>query len=392
MKRLYKISLGIVLVFLLLVILSSNSKKPKTGDSAPVSAQHNFSIANVTKPYGKITIVGDMAFSGFFDPALEYNEDGSVGWMAYSSITMSYINTAIATTTDQGKTWTHVTTVNPSVNDTLMFFGKSTKGLWQNEVSTLVHDPDDPDREWKLYWHKYFSRPPHTPSDRLFTHGWIAYKYASSPEGPWSDEIPLFGAGEFPPAPHSVKYNLNLLDSDLKAMVAYTEPGSLYKDGVLYLSLTAHPRDNPSKNIVILLASMDHGGTWQYKGKLLNNKDALGFGYTYFTGSALFASGNETFLLASPFRSDLYNGTMIFEFDDLSNGLLKRDAQGELIVKVYIPLSFGYQGGQADYDPYNTIGGIITSELAVSPGQFKSWNQLERTPDTMVLQDTQVFV
>lgn len=178
--------------------------------------------------------------------------------------------------------------VNTSNDDKVTLHEQDIEGSWWNEVSTLVHDPDDPGREWKLFWHKYFAK--HIPGagahNRVLQYGWIAYKYARDPAGKWSEEIPLFGAGRFPLEPYKTKINLNKLHRDLKKFIAYTEPGSIYKDGVLYLSLQGHRFIN-DRNIakIILIASEDHGGTWSYIDTLLENKDAQKFGTTYFSGS-----------------------------------------------------------------------------------------------------------
>jgi len=106
---------------------------------------------------------------------MEYNLDGSVGYLicsgleqpqeSISSPHVKYIHTHLAKTTDHGKTWKFIKRVTESTPDTVEspFFAKAHKlgssaiqGMWHHEVPTLVYDPDDPGREWKVFWHKYF--------------------------------------------------------------------------------------------------------------------------------------------------------------------------------------------------------------------------------------------
>lgn len=139
--------------------------------------------------YEKINIIGETAKNGVFDLALEYNKDGSTGWMAYSAINApNYISTHIAKTIDNGKTWSFIAKVNPSYDDVVNLKGREIDGTWFNEVPTIVYVPDDPGKEWKLYWHKYFHKKNHgnkrEGQGRVLQFGWVAYKYAPDPSGP----------------------------------------------------------------------------------------------------------------------------------------------------------------------------------------------------------------
>ena len=191
-------------------------------------------------PYERIEIIGEPSPAGIYDPSVEYGEDG-IGWMAYSAIPWVgdnwCVETHLAKSNDHGKTWEFVSNVNPCFTDSIVEGGKLIKGKWRYEVATILHDPDDPGKEWKLFAHRFFIIPPDADDDRIFKHGWFAYKYATNPAGPWSEEIPLLGAGEFVTSNYNVKINLNSLSPELKDIKFYTEMGSLYKDGVIYLSM-----------------------------------------------------------------------------------------------------------------------------------------------------------
>lgn len=342
-------------------------------------------------PYEKITIIGETAKSGVADPSIEYDQNG-IGWMAYSAVDgtgkFSHVSTHLAKSTDHGKTWAYVSTINPSTRDMLYptlpvmikKYGSKIEGTWFQEVCTLVHDPNDPGKEWKLFWHKYFMRPKLGAAGRMLQYGWIAYKYASDPAGGWSEEIPLFGAGIFPLKPYKARFNLNKLHPDLAEFVTYTEPGSLIKDDVLYLTLQGHIIKGKT-NIanIILIASHDHGKTWKYVSTLLKHEDAHDFGGIWFSASSLVEEGGRVFLFACPedpkskFRH--HRGTVIFEFDDITRGKLKRNKKGNLIVHKYLKPSLT-SGGQSDYDQQNTYGGIVMFQLnfAAYPKVYQIFN------------------
>ncbi|MFB0563300.1 MAG: hypothetical protein ACETWM_19030 [Candidatus Lokiarchaeia archaeon] len=327
--------------------------------------------------YERINIVGETAKKGVYDLSIEYDEDGT-GWLAYTALdwinTKRYLHTHLAKTTVHGKTWTYVKRVNVCKEGSVTLRnGREVRGIWRPEVPTLVHDPDDPGKEWKLFWHKYFAKfPCNKPEHRMPGYGWIAYRYASDPAGPWSKEIALFG-GIAPFPPFKVEINLNKFSPDLKNVLTYTEPGSLVKDGVLYLSLQAieNGGQKSSHFKTILLSSYDHGKTWKYAGTLTDYKDAAHLSAVTLTASSLAQEKGRAFLLISPTKKMGSNrqGTYIFEFEDISKAKLKRDKNGKLIVHKYLKPSIevgkaGSDAGESDYDEHNTYGGIIMCQAA----------------------------
>ena len=332
------------------------------------------------RAYEKITIIGESAANGVYDPSLEY--DNGTGWMAYSAVEApKYVHTHLAQSADHGKTWTHVSVINRAVDGTIVMDNTEIQGVWRHEVPTLVYDPEDTGREWKLFWHKYFTKPPYNEEDRLFQYGWIAYKYAPQPEGPWSEEIPLFGAGLFPPEPYDPLIKLSNLHRDLREYIVYSEPGSLCRDGVLYMSLNGHYiKEGENIGRIVLIASYDHGDTWEYISTLLTPEDAQHFNGIYFTGSSLVEDHGRLFLLACPENpADRmhHRGTCIFEFEDIKKGKLKRDKNGLLVLKYIQPTRTS--GGQSDYDEQNTYGGIVMAQIdaAAYPEVFQIFNTKE---------------
>jgi len=361
-----KILIIIAIIIVLFFAFNIIRNKGKSRQEPPEITLQNY--PTIRGPYEKIDIIGETAKNGVGDPSIEYDNNG-IGWMSYSGAEDKKVHTHLAKSLDNGKTWTFIQEINHAEDDVITLDGKQIDGGWHNEVSTLVHDPDDPGKEWKLYWHKFFSA-----DKRILQYGWIAYKYASDPSGPWSEEIALFGAGPFPLEPYKTKIDLSELHSKLEDIIVYTELGSLYKDGTLYFTLQGHEKGGNVK--IVMIASNDHGETWKYLNTLLEGKDSERFGGSYFTGSSLVEENNRFFLFVSPEVAESkgekfqHKGTVIFEFEDIKKGSLKKDKSGNLIVHKYLEPTLP-AGGLSDYDEDNTNGGILIFQIdtsVVKPG------------------------
>lgn len=336
-------------------------------------------------PYTELVIAGEAAPNGIYDPSVEYDASGT-GWLAYSGVRagpQGEVETHIARSDDKGASWKHVTTVNTvSPASAVLPDGKRITGKWWQEVSALVHDPGDPGREWKLYWHRYITHMPHrTDEDRLFAFGWIATRHAPSPEGPWSEETALIGAGPFPLPPFETEFKIGDLGPDYANYIVLTEPGVLHHQGILYLALQAvrDPALGLHKHDIILISSADHGHTWTGAGKPLTAEAAAAFGATWFTGPSLAVEKGRVFLLVCPETASAgmqgHGGTLVFEFEDLAAGTLRKDASGapRVIKRLDPTLSLG---GQADYDEQNAAGGVIVPQfdMANLPRAFRIYN------------------
>ena len=332
--------------------------------------------------YRKLVPEGERLENGIYDPSVAYAPDGSVGWLAYSSVTSTakpfagYVHTHLARSTDRGARWQFVKVLNASTDGNLtMPDGKQLPGVWRYEVPTLVCDASDPDPSgrWKLFAHRYFWAPKY---DRMVVYGWIMLRTAADPAGEWSAELPLFGAGASPRAPyHKTLVDLNALDPSLHNMIAYSEPGALAHQGRLYLSLTAlEPQGFLGFSVshtIILLASDDHARSWRFVATLLTRDDAQALGCDFFDGSALAEDAGRFFVLAAPMlrmgKMEVHEGTAAFEFESLAEGRLRRDTKHAPVVAAYFapqPGIFSGPGaGQATYDPRNTAGGLIMPQI-----------------------------
>ena len=349
---------------------------PKDAAATPATAAH----------YEEIEILGEELKNGVFDPSLEYDGRGTL-WMAYSRVEVpKKVDTHLAKSTDGGKTWHFVAGVNPTAEGSIHTSGGQTVvGVWRHETPTLVRDPTDRARPWKLIWHKYFASAPYdAPQSRMFQYGWMAFREAADPAGPWSEEKPLLGAGPFPPSPFTTAVNVAKLHPDLSDCKVLTEPGSLASGGRLYLSLQAYHRGLFSSHwSILLLSSADHGRSWQYVATLLEAAQAKPYGGDFFTGTSLAADHGRNFLLVCPEQEGKgmtpNRGTVVFEFEDLARGKLRSDERAApLPVRRLLPQLAS--GGQSDYDEQNTYGGIVMPQFdpANLPRPWRIYNTQAR--------------
>ena len=306
-----------------------------------------------------------------YDPSIEYTKDGRTGWMAYTSIhgpykfgMYSYIgpyhDILLARSDDRGNSWTYVGRILKSVDGSVTSNGSALSGVWRYETPSLVYDPDHLGHEWKLFTHKYFWNVLY---DRMPQYGWITYQDAPSPTGPWTSEVALFGAGQTPLPPYDTAVRLNTLDKSLSDIVAYAEPGTLYRNHTLYVAMTGLTQAGPDR--IVLFASDDHGRTWRFLNTLATRQQAAQLGFLAFDGSALVDNVyGEVYLLVSPMSSTaVHDGELVIRFDDITKGTLRKDAAGNLVVAKRIKPETAwltpFGAGPGDYDQYNTAGGIV---------------------------------
>lgn len=330
----------------------------------------------------KVTVSGSTQTNGIFDPSVEY-AGSPTGWLAYSAVYGSVtpfgpsVETRLARSDDNGGSWTFETVVNPSTPGTLQLLGGGElTGFWNTEVASLVYDPDDSGREWKIFAHRIFrdDEDDFTTEQNQPAYSWISLTTAPQPEGPWTEKPPHLSAGHLPPPPYDVvEHAITLLDPSLAGLDVYSEPGAFHRDGTLYLSLTGLTPSGPDR--IVLLASDDHAASWRYLSTPLTNVHAASLGYLSFDGSAIVEQQGRVFLMVAPESPGvLHDGTLVFEFDDLAAGTLV--ASGGVPQPLqHIPPASGLppnrRGGQADYHDGNTAGGILQPSL-----QAGEWPEL----------------
>lgn len=207
------------------------------------------------------------------------------------------------------------------------------QGSWRYETPSIVYDQGDKGREWKVFAYKYFSNSTQG-IDRLYNG--IVYKYAPTPQGPWSDEQwVLSPAPDRPPLPYSglVKQYISQLNPALAAFDTFSRPSVVYAGGALFMTLSAFQRGYITPVAVIMLGSTDHGKTWEYMGAPLTTKDVTGLGKQSLAGASLFMHDGQIYLSAVFGTKDtLGDGATIMQIDDPVKGTLVRDAKTGLPV------------------------------------------------------------
>lgn len=372
------------------------------GEAARAAEAQTAAKTVSTASYRRVSIGAESAVKGVFDPSVEYDRVGAIGWMAYSALEApadragkvlnpQFVHTGLAQSMDHGKTWSFVKRLNESREDTIQLGGRTVRGAWWHEVPSLLFDPDDRQTPWKLFWMKYFAvptpyyeppQPSGEPTVRIVQHMWIAYKAAASPaELDAAREVLLLDAGISARPEDRARQNVNALHSSLRDRKAYTEPGTLVHDGRLYLSLDSFTGPEVSEFRLILLSSKDRGSSWEYVGQLLDPSDAAWFGYRVLGASSLAEDGGRTFLLVSPMDSKGHHGTYVFEFDDVSQAKLRRDSRGHLLVHKYLPVSVpliaGHvNAGESSFHRHNTAGGVVMpqSDIDSAPALGQLFN------------------
>jgi hypothetical protein len=130
---------------------------------------------------------------------------------------------------------------------------------------------------------------------------------------------------------------------------------------------------------IALVASRDHGTTWEYRGMLVTNADAEAFGYKRFDGSAIGEDRGTVYFMVSPEgKKAMHEGTFVIPFKDLDHGLLARDASGTLTPKKLIPCQAEIMSkpgcGQATYSPLDVRGLIMPqANFNEKPHIFQIW-------------------
>lgn len=333
-----------------------------------------------------VKIFGTQGNMGSYDPSIEYGPKG-VGFMAYTSLnrrekgTEPTISVYLASSKNGGKKWKYVKPLLEGRSGELTNSSNIEPfaiGNWRYEMPSLIYDPDDPGKEWKLFAYRYFWANNISLARKYSV---ITYKYSANPFKGWSSEVWLFGANkETPPYPHNTFVDLTLdqLSPKLKEFKYYADPGVLYKGGAILMSLTAY-KEIKKPDSIILIASTDHGKSWSYLGVLMTAEDVSQLGkYDRMGGGSLIKEGDDVYFMVSLGSEKLqHQGTMVFGFDHLAKARLQRDEKGDLKMLNYIPLpegeaSEGFGGGQSAYHEENINGGMVMP--LAEKENFKLWN------------------
>lgn len=324
-------------------------------------------IADETgNPATQQQLFAGMGARGVFDPSVTEDPETGRLWMSYSSFDVSShsrsgVGLRIAYS-DDGENWRDAGVVQRFAEVVAGPFqateaGESeveeaSRGTWQNETSTLVHDRHAPrEQRWKLFWHQtlWVNDVP-----RHASYSWIALKMADSPENlAHAPPIKLFtgymarSAGEssaapaVAPIPGPPAIQLDKRDPQLGACM-FGQPAAISAPDGLYLALDcAWLGTRPQLHTVLLRCAhpnctITDAASWTVVGRLTEPRDGpqLEEHYKGFGGTALAEKNGRYYLIATPIASedDRYDGCNVYRFDDLAKGKLERQRRGKLVI------------------------------------------------------------
>jgi hypothetical protein len=289
---------------------------------------------------------GPPAALGTFDPSLVYPRGAASGAMAYSAVNATAdIATAMAVSTDEGRTWRGAGLVNAAVPQSVSVPGTSTRcaggtctGTLIHEVPSLVDDAEDPDtsRRWKVFVHSYLVLSSGAPAYDL---GYVGLFTAPLPTGPWTDEGKALGwLGESSFSSEGA----HTLASTIPAVsdcIAFTEPGALVRGtGSLDVALgCAYASGGVAHLRIELLRSTDHARSFTYVSRLLDETDAAAFGSDV-NAADLFVVSGRTYLSVTPAGPTAlgfvgYRGCAILALTAEGDGVERDDAGAPLVCR-----------------------------------------------------------
>jgi hypothetical protein len=229
-------------------------------------------------------------------------------------------------------------------------------GIWQSETSTVVYDPNvsvQPGERWKMLYHRilWANNIPYYVS-----YSWIEMKQASTVAGlAAATPVKLFGGSliknDAPSLTNTVApiggapaIDLNTKHADLTNCGLFGEPSLLATSDTLYMALDCQLLGGASVEPYVVMFKctspciMNNLASWTYLGRVTTPADATAINSAYkgLSAPALTTQGGKYYLITTPVATigDRYDGCRVYEFADLTAGLLKRDGMGQLLPPV----------------------------------------------------------
>jgi hypothetical protein len=338
---------------------------------------------------------GGDASVGLGDPSIVYPLGASEGAMAISIVSLDprgylEISTEIATSTDNGTTWTAATVVNANATDggvTTMSKDPSVcpdggapctvSGVLVHETPSLVDDATDPDpsARYKLVTHNYLETVDAMGTQHLdlFT-GYLAEYTAPAARGPYSPEVKLFGwTGASPLSSVGAQVNVNELPGLADCLVV-AEPGMVVTSSGLDVAVTCiHANHGSIVSSIELLRSPDHGKSWSHVSTMLDGSHAssecgLAVGYS---GGDLFLSGGTEYLVASTGGAagnpNLYNAALVYRVQDIDAGILENDAGSPVVLRRMVNANGGFFGACTYAEGAPCAGYVCEEQFPMGP-------------------------
>jgi len=258
----------------------------------------------------------------------------------------------------------------------------SCAGSWVHEVSSIVDDPTDVARRYKVFAHSYFV----TATGALHYEIGSIDLWTAPTLGPATTftETRLLGWTSSSSRSSTGVADVVTTDAALSPLlgkcIALTEPGAMVHDGTIELALGCI-RFESASSIPIdirLVRSTDHAATFSPVSTLLSTDDAAAIGATGPQGprinaADLFRVGSTTFVFATPNgpvtttgpSTDGYRGCYAFRLDDLANGHVARCGSSPAIVDEIVGTSVLFHGA-CTYRAGASAAGVLVLTADVS--------------------------
>jgi hypothetical protein len=240
--------------------------------------------------------------------------------------------------------WNEIGSIIESRPDTLIgpdYKTPVTRGIWRAETPSIVYDPADTGREWKLFAYRYFWAG-NSSLARLY--GVIVMRSTDKVSAQeWSREEWLLSASpDSPPPPYgnNVQIHLNKLHPDLADVYFYARPSVVMVNDVMVMSLSAFVQGKNTVDRVVMIASSDHGRTWRYLGTPLRDTDLKAMGsFTRLGGASLFMKDGVLYFSAILGNAGTdASGAYIMDFEDASTARLRRYPKtGAIAIAAHVP-------------------------------------------------------
>jgi hypothetical protein len=336
---------------------------------------------------------GPNATLGTFDPSLVYPSRAGSGAMAYSAVNgTGNIATAIAVSTDEGKTWNGAGLVNTATPQSVPVPETSTRcpggtctGTLVHEVPSLVDDADDPEasRRWKVFVHSYLVL---SSGALAYDLGYLGLFTAPFPTGPWTDEGKALGwLGESSFSSEGAHTLAGTLPA-VSDCVAFTEPGALLTDaGGLDVALgCAYASGGVAHLRIELLRSTDHARSFTYVSRLLDDADAAAFGSDV-NAADLFVVAGRTYLSVTPSGPTAlgfvgYRGCVILPLTAEGDSVERDDAGAPLVCRTLDGPGQPFAGA-CTYAEGATAVGYLLPQLSLDGGTpFRIFSSAVQAP------------
>ena len=321
--------------------------------------------SNRTAPI-RLTYSGVGAL-GIFDPAVTLDPATNRVWMSYSAvdsvtslrapwgvgIRLGYTDNGGSVWSDNGLvTATRDVTVQPGISVTSPepAVTVASPGIWQSETSTVVYDPHasvPTGERWKMLYHRilWANNIPYYVS-----YSWIEMKQASTVAGlAAATPVKLFGGSliknDAPsltntaaPIGGAPAFALNTKHAELTNCGLFGEPSLLATGDTLYMALDCQLLGGASVEPYVVMfkctspCTMTNLASWTYLGRVTTPADAAAINSAYkgLSAPALTTQGGRYYLITTPVATsgDRYDGCQVYEFADLTTGLLQRNGAG----------------------------------------------------------------